>query len=132
VKILIVTHLAPFPQNSGYPIVVGNTIRGLINSGHEVSLFSLNPQKTKAHHATVTDDLVGRINYYCHNIDTSISFKHAIMSLFNRKLYTIDRHYSIEFENLLLKEVSKGSYAGLPKPSAFTGLTILNTLFGNA
>jgi glycosyltransferase involved in cell wall biosynthesis len=110
VKILIVTHLAPFPQNSGYPIVVGNTIRGLINSGHEVSLFSLNPQKTKAHHATVTDDLVDRINYYCHNIDTSISLKHAIMSLFNRKLYTIDRHYDMLFENLLIKEITKGGY----------------------
>lgn len=108
-KILIITHLAPFPQNSGYPIVVGNTIKGLINSGHQVSLYSLNPQKQKSH-STETDALIEQINYYCHNIDTSISLKHAVMSLFNRKLYTVDRYYNFEFERLLVKEVQAGDY----------------------
>ncbi|WP_345949889.1 glycosyltransferase family 4 protein [Mucilaginibacter sp. PAMB04274] len=108
-KILIITHLAPFPQNSGYPIVVGNTIRGLVSSGHQVSLFSLNPQKQKFGHDT-TDDLISHINYYCHSIDTSISLKHAVMSLFNSKLYTIDRFYNAEFERLLVKEVNEGNY----------------------
>ena len=108
-KILIVTHLAPFPQNSGYPIVVGNTIKGLINSGHEVSLFSLNPQKHKVQHGE-PDELISRIKYYCHSIDTSISFKHAVLSLFNRKLYTVERYYSAEFERLLIKEVTEGDY----------------------
>jgi len=110
VKILLITHLAPFPQNSGYPIVVGNTIRGLINSGHEVSLFSLNPQKQKHHHQESTDELITQINYYCHSIDTSISLKHAIMGLFNRKLYTVDRYYQQEFERLLIKELQHGDY----------------------
>lgn len=109
-KILLITHLAPFPQNSGYPIVVGNTIRGLINSGHQVSLFSLNPQKQKHHQQESTDDLMAQINYYCHSIDTSISLKHAIMGLFNRKLYTVDRYYHPEFERLLIKEVENGGY----------------------
>jgi glycosyltransferase involved in cell wall biosynthesis len=110
VKILLITHLAPFPQNSGYPIVVGNTIRGLINSGHQVSLFSLNPQKQKHHLQESADDLMEQINYYCHSIDTSISLKHAIMGLFNRKLYTVDRYYHQEFERLLIKEVENGGY----------------------
>jgi polysaccharide biosynthesis protein PslH len=112
VKVLIVTHLAPFPQNSGYPIVVGNTIRGLVNSGHQVSLFSLNPQKAKFGHVTAAtdDELIGQMNYYCHRIDTSISLKHAILSLFNRKLYTVDRYYNAEFERLLVAEVQLGQY----------------------
>ena len=109
-KILLITHLAPFPQNSGYPIVVGNTIRGLINSGHQVSLFSLNPQKQKHHIQDPADELMGQINYYCHHIDTSISLKHAIMGLFNRKLYTVDRYYHHEFERLLVKEAENGGY----------------------
>jgi glycosyltransferase involved in cell wall biosynthesis len=109
VKILIITHLAPFPQNSGYPIVVGNTIKGLINSGHQVSLFSLNPQKNKSPHV-VTDELIGQINYHSHTIDASISLKHAVMSLFNRKLYTVDRYYDAEFERLLVKEVQDNDY----------------------
>jgi glycosyltransferase involved in cell wall biosynthesis len=109
-KILLITHLAPFPQNSGYPIVVGNTIRGLINSGHQVSLFSLNPQKHKSHGQAPANDLIDQINYYCHNIDTSISLKHAFMSLFNRKLYTVDRYYNADFERLLIKEVQNGDY----------------------
>jgi len=110
VKILIITHLAPFPQNSGYPIVVGNTIKGLINSGHQVSLFSLNPQKHKSHHDNEADELIKHINYYCHQIDTSISLANAVMSLFNRKLYTVERYYDVEFERLLVKEVQTGGY----------------------
>ena len=109
-KILIITHLAPFPQNSGYPIVVGNTIKGLINSGHQVSLFSLNPQKHKSHHDNEADELIKHINYYCHQIDTSISLANAVMSLFNRKLYTVERYYDVEFERLLVKEVQTGGY----------------------
>lgn len=109
-KILIITHLAPFPQNSGYPIVVGNTIKGLIKLGHEVSLYSLNPQKHKSYYPAVADELIDQIKYYCHSIDTSISFKHAILGLFSRKLYNIDRYFNAEFERLLIKEVQDGNY----------------------
>ncbi|GGI49939.1 polysaccharide biosynthesis protein [Mucilaginibacter galii] len=53
---------------------------------------------------------MGQINYYCHSIDTSISLKHAILGLFYRKLYTVDRYYHPEFERLLIKEVESGGY----------------------
>ncbi|WP_158825932.1 glycosyltransferase family 4 protein [Mucilaginibacter lacusdianchii] len=109
-KILIVTHLAPFPQTSGYPIVVGNTIRGLTRLGHEVALFSLHPKKQHRHHGP-TDDLAKQIKFYKHNVDTSISFKRAVSSLFNRsRLYTIERYYNSDFERLLVQEVKLGNY----------------------
>jgi polysaccharide biosynthesis protein PslH len=109
VKILIITHLAPFPQNSGYPIVVGNTIRGLVDLGHEVSLFSLDPHPHKDHgdHA---DELISKITYQRHVIDTSISATQAFLSIFNGKLYTIDRYYDNIVEQALIKEVAIGNY----------------------
>jgi hypothetical protein len=48
-RILILTHRAPFPQNGGYPIVVGNTIKGLVALGHDVSLISLNVKKNSTY-----------------------------------------------------------------------------------
>ena len=45
-KILILTHRVPFPQNGGYAIVVCNTIKGLVALGHKVSLVALNAKKT--------------------------------------------------------------------------------------
>ncbi|UEG53275.1 glycosyltransferase family 4 protein [Mucilaginibacter daejeonensis] len=108
-NILIVTHLAPFPQNSGYPIVVGNTIRGLVDTGHQVSLCSLDPHPHKDHEDH-TDELISRIKYQRHTIDTSISATQAFLSLFNGKLYTIDRYYDSQIEHALIKEVAAGNY----------------------
>ncbi|MGZ3945712.1 MAG: glycosyltransferase family 4 protein, partial [Mucilaginibacter sp.] len=72
-KILILTHRVPFPQNGGYPIVVCNTIRSLVNSGHDISLVSLNAQKQHHHDEERPDELLSRIKFRPYNIDTSMS-----------------------------------------------------------
>ncbi|QKJ31914.1 glycosyltransferase family 4 protein [Mucilaginibacter mali] len=107
-KILILTHRIPFPQNGGYPIVVGNTIRGLVDKGHEVSLVSLNDQK-KTDKEVEQDELLTRINYRSYNIDTTTSFRDAINRLFN-KHSAIDRYHDAAFERLLVREVRNTAY----------------------
>ena len=44
-KTLILSHRVPFPPNSGYAIVVYNTIKGLLAQGLEISLFAINSSK---------------------------------------------------------------------------------------
>ncbi|MVN92174.1 glycosyltransferase family 4 protein [Mucilaginibacter aquatilis] len=109
-KILIVTHLTPFPQNSGYPIVVGNTIKGLISSGHEVSLFSLNPKKNKVYNNNHTAEQAVPSSYYAHDVDTSVSASHAFLSLFTGKLYTVERFYDADFERKLVQDIKQSNY----------------------
>jgi glycosyltransferase involved in cell wall biosynthesis len=108
-KILILTHRVPFPQNGGYPIVVCNTIRGLVNLGHEVSLVSLNAKKSR-HEDEEKDELLGKINYRVYDIDTSMSMLDGFLTTFHRNAYNVDRYYDEEFEKMLTRTVRNTHY----------------------
>ena len=109
-KILILTHRIPFPQNGGYPIVVGNTIRGLVDKGHEVSLVSLNAQKQTGKPVETDDELLGKIQYRFYDIDTSISLLDALANLFSHQSANINRYYDAAFERLLVREIRNTAY----------------------
>ncbi|MFB9841059.1 glycosyltransferase family 4 protein [Mucilaginibacter ginsenosidivorans] len=108
-KILILTHRVPFPQNGGYPIVVCNTIRGLVNMGYEISLLSLKDKKHR-HEEEESDELLSKISYRYYEIDTSMSLVDGFLTTFNKKAYNIDRYYNQNFERLLINEVIDGKY----------------------
>jgi len=108
-KILILTNRVPFPQNGGYQIVVCNTIKGLVRLGHEVSLMSLNAKKNHEDHSP-DEELKGKIKYKVHPIDISVSMLEVAINLFSRSSFNINRYYDVEFEKLLIKEVSETDY----------------------
>lgn len=109
-RILILTHRVPFPQNGGYSIVVCNTIRGLVNFGHEVSLVALNAKKN--HHESNDDDkdLLSKINYRAYNIDINVSVFDVAANLFSKTSFNIDKYYDAEFEKLLIRELKIKDY----------------------
>jgi glycosyltransferase involved in cell wall biosynthesis len=110
-NILILTHRVPFPQNGGYPIVVCNTIRGLVNLGHTVSLVALNAKKNHHHENSEDDnDLLSKINYRAYNIDTTVSVFEVAVNLFSKTSFNIDKYYDPEFERLLIGTLKKTSY----------------------
>jgi glycosyltransferase involved in cell wall biosynthesis len=101
----------PFPQNGGYPIVVCNTIRGLVNLGHEVALVALNAKKNHHHdYNDVDKDLLTKINYRAYDIDTSVSVFDVAINLLSKTSFNIDRYYNAEFERLLVLELKKTNY----------------------
>jgi len=109
-RILILTHRVPFPQNGGYAIVVCNTIRGLVNQGHDVSLVALNARKN--HHENASDDnyLLSKINYRAYDIDTNVSVFEVAVNLFSKTSFNIDKYYDAEFEKLLVRELRNKDY----------------------
>ena len=108
-KVLILTHRVPFPQNGGYPIVVCNTIRGLVELGHDVSLVSLNAKK-HLHETGEKDELIDKINYRVYDIDASVSFFDGVLDIFSKSTSNIDRYYDEEFEKLLVRTVKNTQY----------------------
>lgn len=108
-KILILTHRVPFPRNGGYPIVVCNTILGLVNLGNDVSLVSLNA-KRNIHESEEKDELLDKINYRIYDIDASISFFDGILDIFSKSTYNVDRYYDESFERLLIGTVKNTHY----------------------
>jgi glycosyltransferase involved in cell wall biosynthesis len=108
-KILILASRVPFPQTGGYQIVVYNTIKGLVNLGHEVSVVAL---KAKKHYQPDPEDdaLLSKINYRAYNIDTNVSVLDVAINLFSKTSFNIDKYFDPEFERLLIAEVRKTTY----------------------
>ena len=109
-KILILTHRVPFPQNGGYPIVVCNTIMGLVNLGHNVSLISLNSKKNNYQHNDDDIAILSKISYKPYNIDTNVSVIDVAVNLFSKTSFNIDKYYDPEFEKMLLGELKTTAY----------------------
>lgn len=109
-RILIFTHRVPFPQNGGYQIVVCNTIRGLVNLGHQVSLVALNAKKNHQDISQDDKDLLSKINYRAYEIDINVSVIDVAFNLFSKTSFNIDKYYDQEFEKLLIGELRKTAY----------------------
>jgi glycosyltransferase involved in cell wall biosynthesis len=109
-KILILTHRVPFPQNGGYQIVVCNTIRGLVRLGHEVSLVALNAKRNNYEEPLPDDEFLGKINYRAYNIDINVSTLDVAINLFSKTSFNINRYYDQDFEKLLISELRNTNY----------------------
>ncbi|MDB5002800.1 MAG: hypothetical protein JWQ34_1025 [Mucilaginibacter sp.] len=109
-KILILSHRVPFPQNGGYAIVVANTIKGLVNTGHDVSLVALNAKRNNHESQLPDEDLMGKINYRAYDIDTTVTILGVAVNLFRKTSFNVDRYYDPEFETLLIRELRNNDY----------------------
>lgn len=109
-KILILSHRVPFPQNGGYAIVVANTIKGLVNTGHDVSLVALNAKRKSRDSRLPDEDLMGKINYRAYDIDTTVTVFGVAANLFSKTSFNVDRYYDPEFEKLLIRELRNNDY----------------------
>jgi glycosyltransferase involved in cell wall biosynthesis len=109
-KILILSHRVPFPQNGGYAIVVANTIKSLVNTGHDVSLVALNAKRHNHSSQLPDEDLLGKINYRAYDIDTTVTVFGVAANLFANTSFNVDRYYDPEFEKLLIRELRNTNY----------------------
>lgn len=100
-KALILTNRVPFPPNSGYPIVVYNTIAGLLKLGVEISLFSINASKHSVDVDDIYDPIFEKINFHSYNIDTEVNIWGAFFNIFSNQSYNVSRFYDDEAAKLL-------------------------------
>ncbi|MFD0751068.1 glycosyltransferase family 4 protein [Mucilaginibacter calamicampi] len=108
-RILLLSHRVPFPQNGGYSIVVCNTIRGLLRMGHEVSVLALNA-KPGFDDCLPDDDLLGKISYRSHRINTAVTVLQVATNLLQKTSFNIDRYYDEGFEQLVINEVKTNRF----------------------
>lgn len=100
-KALILTNRVPFPPNSGYPIVVYNTIKGLLKLEIEVTLFSINTTKHWVDVDDIYDPVFEQVNFYSYNIDTEVNIWGAFFNIFSNQSYNVSRFYDEEAAKLL-------------------------------
>jgi glycosyltransferase involved in cell wall biosynthesis len=108
VKTLILSNRVPFPPNSGYPIVVYNTIKGLLKLNVEVSLFSINPNKNKVDVDDIYDPVFEQIDFHSYSMDTDVHIWGAFFNIFSNQSYNVSRFYDDDaakvLENILREQ----------------------------
>ncbi|WP_443944750.1 glycosyltransferase family 4 protein [Pedobacter sp. AW1-32] len=104
-KILFITKRIPFPPNSGYPIVVYNTIKGLLQLGADITLFSLNPLKGHFDAEDISDPVFEQIKFHSVDLDTEVNVWSAFFNIFTNESYNVSRYFTEDatrqLENLL-------------------------------
>ncbi|WP_199137146.1 glycosyltransferase family 4 protein [Pedobacter sp. ASV12] len=100
-KVLILTYRVPFPPNSGYPIVVYNTIKGLLKLDAEITLFSINGSKNKIDIDDIYDPVFEQIGFHSYNIDTEVNIWGAFFNIFSNQSYNVSRFYDDDAARLL-------------------------------
>ncbi|MCX2450606.1 glycosyltransferase [Pedobacter sp. PLR] len=109
-KTLILTNRIPFPPNSGYPIVVYNTIKGLLNLGVEITLFSINPKKYRVDVEDIDDPLFGKIKFYSVDLDTGVNVYGALLNIFSNQSYNVSRYYDEDAARLLAEVLKENDF----------------------
>ncbi|MET3113408.1 glycosyltransferase involved in cell wall biosynthesis [Pedobacter sp. CG_S7] len=100
-KVLILTYRVPFPPNSGYPIVVYNTIKGLLKLNVDVTLFSINTSKNPVDVDDIYDPVFENIKFHSFAIDTDINYWGMFRNIFSNESYNVSRYYDEEAAKLL-------------------------------
>ncbi|RZK62362.1 MAG: glycosyl transferase family 4, partial [Pedobacter sp.] len=100
-KALILTNRVPFPPNSGYPIVVYNTIKGLLRLGVEVTLFSINPLKNRVDVEDIYDPIFENIKFHSFSLDTEVNVWGALFNIFSNQSYNVSRYYDEDAGKIL-------------------------------
>lgn len=92
-KVLILSDRVPFPPNSGYPIVVYNTIKGLLKLGVDVTLFSINQSKHQVDVDDIYDPVFEQIDFHSYFIDTEVNIWGAFFNIFSNESYNVSRFF---------------------------------------
>lgn len=100
-KTLILTNRVPFPPNSGYPIVVYNTIKGLQRLGVEITLFSINTNKHRVDVDDIYDPVFDNIKFHSFNLDTEVNVWGALFNIFSNQSYNVSRYFDDDAARLL-------------------------------
>lgn len=100
-KALILTNRVPFPPNSGYPIVVYNTIKGLLRLEVDVTLFSLNASKYRVDVDDIYDPIFEQVKFHFANVNTEVNVWGAFFNFFSNQSYNVSRFYDEDAARLL-------------------------------
>ncbi len=109
-KILQVCSKTPLPPIDGGSIAMNILTTGLLKCGHDVHVLAISTPKHLVDEKLIDKQLFEKTNYASVFIDTSVKPLNAFVNLFSNQSYNIIRFYSKEFENVLIKTLSKNRY----------------------
>jgi glycosyltransferase involved in cell wall biosynthesis len=106
-KILYITNRVPFPPHGGYPIVIYNSVKGALNEGADVTLFSLNTNKHYVSARTLKDPLLDSISFVTCSVNIDVNVWEEVKSVMSKRSPHVFRYYKAaaigQLKNILRK-----------------------------
>lgn len=106
-KILLLCNKSPYPPAEGGPIAMNAVIEGLIRAGHQVKVIAINSNKYFVDPADIPPDYLGKTGMEMVYVDLSVKPLRALVNLFSKKSYHVERFITPNFEKKL-REVLTG------------------------
>lgn len=109
-NILQICSKPPFPPQDGGALAMNILTQGLLYAGHRVKVLTVNTAKHFVDLNSIEPIYKQKTNYEAVFIDTSIRPIKALLSLFSSRSYNMERFYSAEFEEALIRILKKETF----------------------
>lgn len=120
-KILQLCYRVPFPPKDGGTLAMHSIWEGLTGQGHTVKILALNTSKHYVRREELPESYLLQSALKTTDINTDLSFAAFLSSFFRMGSYNVDRFYSEEFSDLILKTLSQESFDIIQMESIFLG-----------
>lgn len=109
-KILFLCNKSPYPPKEGGPIAMNANIEGLLNAGHYVKVLALNTNKYFIDKKQIPEEYQEKTNIEFIYKDLSLKPFDAVLNLFSKKSYHVERFISKEFEKKITETLRRDEY----------------------
>ncbi len=109
-KILFLCNKSPYPPKEGGPIAMNANIEGLLNAGHQVKVLALNTNKYFIEKKQIPEEYQEKTNIEFIYKDLSLKPFDAVLNLFSKKSYHVERFISKEFEKKIIEILGRDEY----------------------
>lgn len=109
-KVLQLSYKVPFPQHDGGSYSIFNSALNMMEAGMSVKTLSMNSPKDWVETKNMFNDFQRETNFESIYTDTRIKPGYALLNLFKKQSYFIERFYSREFEQKIIDTLLKNKY----------------------
>lgn len=109
-NILQLCHRVPFPGNDGGNIAMISLADSLLSQGASLKMFTLNTRKHEVDLEKISEGTRTKYRVETIPIDTTVNPWDAFANLFSKASYNVERFYTGDFENALIRVLRKDSW----------------------
>ena len=106
-KILLLCNKPPFPASEGGPMAMNSIITGLLEAGHQVKILAVNSPKYNVNESDIPEEYRKKTGIELINVDLDVKPLKALINLFTRKSYHVERFISKDFKARLAELLQK-------------------------
>jgi len=109
-KILLLCNKPPYPASEGGPMAMNSIITGLLEAGHQVKVLAVNSPKYNVKESDIPEDYRKKTGIELIDVDLDVKPMKALLNLFRRRSYHVERFISKDFKARLAELLQKEQF----------------------